>query len=128
MASHIATEEWQSFELRMRRRRAERLVVRAEAALENGCIEDAGNALEEARRLCPSLPSLDDVQAKAARAAASSQQTAAAARVRRGMAIAAGLIIVAGSGAVGWRTARNQSAVAAEHAASPAATVAAPLD
>ena len=127
MASHIATEEWQSFELRMRRRRAERLVVRAEAALENGCIEDAGNALEEARRLCPSLPSLDDVQAKAARAAASSQQTAAAARVRRGMAIAAGLIIVAGSGAVGWRTARNQSAVAAEHAASPAATVAAPV-
>ena len=56
MASHIATEEWQSFELRMRRRRAERLIVRAEAALQNGSLEDAGSAIEEARALCPSLP------------------------------------------------------------------------
>ena len=41
MSSHTATGEWQSFEVRMRRRRVERLLIRADAATEAGCVEDA---------------------------------------------------------------------------------------
>ena len=58
MAPHTSTGEWKSFEIRMRRRRAERLVVRAEAAADAGCFDDARNSLHEARRLAPDLPQL----------------------------------------------------------------------
>src|SRR5687767_8688690 len=57
--SHTSTDEWQSFEVRMRRRRAERCVLRAEVALHAGFEEDARLALEEARRLDSSAPDLD---------------------------------------------------------------------
>jgi hypothetical protein len=46
----------------MRRRRAERLVLRAEVALEAGFGDDARACLEEARRLVPGLPEIDAVQ------------------------------------------------------------------
>jgi hypothetical protein len=115
MASHIATEEWQSFELRMRRRRAERLVARAEAALQIGSIEDARNAIDEARRLCPALPSIEDVEAKVAHTSGRTRRVGTRAGARRGLAIAAGLIIVATSGALGWRTVRTHRAEAATH-------------
>lgn len=51
--SHTTTGEWQSFETRMRRRRAERLAVRAEVAAEAGCMDDAWQCVEEARLLSP---------------------------------------------------------------------------
>jgi len=127
MASHIATEEWQSFELRMRRRRAERLIVRAEAALQNGSLEDAGSAIEEARALCPSLPSIDELQTKIARA--SERKPAVRARVRRTLAIAAGLVMVVSSSAIGWRAMRTRPAALPEHPAtlpSSAAATSAP--
>lgn len=46
----------------MRRRRAARLVLRADIAAEAGYPEDARTWLEEARRLAPSLPELDQVE------------------------------------------------------------------
>lgn len=62
--SHTATGEWKSFEIRMRRRRAERLVVRADVAAAAGSLDEARAALEEARALWPGAPGLADVQQK----------------------------------------------------------------
>ena len=122
MASHIATEEWQSFELRMRRRRAERMFVRAEAALDSQCFEEAREALDEARRLCPSLPSLHDLEARMTRAAERAEARPVGARARRALAAAAGLVLVASAGVFGWRAARNPSPLLDAHGASPPAT------
>ena len=46
--AHVSTPQWQSFELRMRARKAERCLQRASAAIENGSIDEATAALEEA--------------------------------------------------------------------------------
>ena len=62
MVPHTATGEWQSFEIRMRRRRAERLAVRAQAAAEAGHTDDARALIEEARALEPGLPALAQVE------------------------------------------------------------------
>jgi hypothetical protein len=48
----------------MRRRRAERLVLRADVAADAGCPEDARACLEEARTLAPGLPELALIEAK----------------------------------------------------------------
>jgi len=64
MVSHTATGEWQSFEGRMRRRRAQRLALRADVAADAGCLEEAREALDEARKLAPTLPDLDRIQHK----------------------------------------------------------------
>ena len=56
--NHTTTEQWQSFEARMRHRRAERCRLRAEASIEAGFPDDAREALEEARQLEPTLPGL----------------------------------------------------------------------
>ncbi len=63
-ASHASTAEWQSFELRMRRRRVERCIVRAEVALSAGFEDDAGEALAEARRLDAEAPTLEEIRAR----------------------------------------------------------------
>jgi hypothetical protein len=60
--SHTATGEWKSFEIRMRRRRAERLVLRAGVAADAGCLDDARAALEEARTLWSAAPGIAEVQ------------------------------------------------------------------
>jgi hypothetical protein len=62
MTSHTATGEWKSFEVRMRRRRVDRLLLRAEVALEEGCPEAARACLTEARELAPELPAIDAIQ------------------------------------------------------------------
>ena len=62
MVSHTTTGEWQSFEVRMRRRRAERLLLRAEAAIEAGCLDDARVCLSEAKALDPTLPAIDALE------------------------------------------------------------------
>jgi len=59
----VSTPQWQSFEIRMRARKAERCVQRAIAALESGSTADAAVALEEARDLDPSNPHLADIAA-----------------------------------------------------------------
>lgn len=60
--SHTSTTEWQSFEIRMRKRRAQRCVLRAEVALEAGFEDDARAALEEARRLDSFAPDFDTLR------------------------------------------------------------------
>jgi hypothetical protein len=64
--SHTSTAEWKSFEIRMRRRRLGRCLLRAEVALEAGCFDDARLALAEARQLEPQEPSLDELEARVA--------------------------------------------------------------
>lgn len=64
--SHTGSQQWQSFEMRMRQRRAERCRVRAEAAIDAGLCEEARVALEEARRLQPELPHLAATEARLA--------------------------------------------------------------
>jgi hypothetical protein len=54
-AEHISSEEWKRFEMRMRRRRVERLIARAEAALAEGNKDEVTKTLDEARQLDPSL-------------------------------------------------------------------------
>jgi hypothetical protein len=61
--SHTSSGEWQSFEGRMRRRRAERCILRAEVAAEAGCLDEARDALDEARKLAPGLPEIAAVEA-----------------------------------------------------------------
>ena len=62
MALHTATGEWQSFEMRMRHRRAERLALRAEVAAEAGCLDDADTCLAEARMLAPGLAAVSQAE------------------------------------------------------------------
>jgi hypothetical protein len=52
-AEHVTTPQWQSFEHRMRQRRADRCVQRAAAAVELGRFDEAREALGEARGLDP---------------------------------------------------------------------------
>lgn len=64
MLSHTTGADWQSFESRMRRRRAERLALRADVAADAGCPDAARACLEEARTLAPGLPELSLIEAK----------------------------------------------------------------
>lgn len=61
--SHTATQQWQSFEVRMRYRRAERCLLRAEAALEAGLEDEARAALDEARTLNSETPDFESLRA-----------------------------------------------------------------
>lgn len=56
--SHTSTPQWKSFEVRMRRKRAERCLIRADLALNAGLMEEAQSAVDEARQLAPDLPEL----------------------------------------------------------------------
>src|SRR3954467_8636825 len=62
MVSHTNTGEWQSFESRMRRKRADRLTLRAEIAAEAGCFDDARQCLDEARSIAPGLSSIETAE------------------------------------------------------------------
>ena len=62
LQTHTATEQWQTFEIRMRRRRVERCVLRASVAIEAGVLEDARAALEEVQRLDPYEPALETLR------------------------------------------------------------------
>ncbi len=62
--SHTATDQWQSFELRMRRRRIERCVLRAGAAFDEGIFDAALEAIEEAAHLDPYDESIKALAAK----------------------------------------------------------------
>jgi hypothetical protein len=68
-ASHTESDQWQSFEGRMRRRRAERCLARASAALDAGLIEDARQAWAEAKDLDPTSPALAALETGIARRA-----------------------------------------------------------
>src|SRR5687767_6318507 len=76
---HTSSDQWQSFEMRMRQRRIDRLVARAEAALGGGSIEEGRAALEELERLSPHATELDRLRPRLAQALESraAQQSAA---------------------------------------------------
>ena len=101
MVSHTTTGEWQSFEGRMRRRRAERLILRAEAAAEAGCLDDARQCLAEARALDPRMPALAAVEDKIEKVETSSAMPDVEPAGRsRGRFAAAAVVAVAASIAV----------------------------
>jgi hypothetical protein len=66
---HTATDQWQSFELRMRRRRIERCALRAAAALDAGNLDEATQALEEVAQLDPTDERITSLSAKITAAA-----------------------------------------------------------
>ncbi|MBA3638823.1 MAG: hypothetical protein H0W53_05995 [Acidobacteria bacterium] len=111
ITSHTATHQWQSFEFRMRHRRAERCLLRAEMALDAGVEDDAREALDEAERLHSENPKLAALQAILAdRAAASvvayqaAQHASSRGRMVR-VAAAALIFLLVGAGAyLGTRT------------------------
>ena len=63
---HVNSAQWQSFEMRMRQRRAARLILRAQTALEQGRVDEAEEALEEARTLDSSAPDVATLRARIA--------------------------------------------------------------
>jgi hypothetical protein len=92
--THTSTQEWQSFEIRMRRRRAERCLVRAEVALDAGFEDDARAALDEARRLDWQSPDFDTLKARIeSRRAADAAELAV--RRRRAYGAAAAVVVLA---------------------------------
>src|SRR5262245_26449759 len=68
LQTHTATQQWQSFEIRMRRRRIDRCVLRAAVAIDAGVLEEAREALEEVERLDPHEPAIEPLRAKLAAA------------------------------------------------------------
>jgi hypothetical protein len=62
--SHTATDQWQNFELRMRRRRIDRCVRRATDAFGAGTLDVATDAIEEASRLDPDDEEIKSLVAK----------------------------------------------------------------
>lgn len=117
---HSSTSQWQSFEMRMRQRRAERCLQRAETALEAGRDDDAREAIEEARILDASTPEFESVRT----AVAERQQEAQRGRVRSGrrLGVAASLVLITavGVGTAVWQRARSPLAPLA--GATPAET------
>lgn len=108
--SHVATTEWQSFEVRMRRRRADRCVMRAEVALEAGCVDEARDALDEARQLDSSTPSLEVLRE---RVAPRTPPAPAAPGSRRWVTAGAACVLMGLAAFGGWSFVRQQPPVSA---------------
>lgn len=101
--SHTATHQWHSFEMRMRQRRADRCVLRAELALEAGFEEEARAALQEARGLIAHSPDIDTLRAAVhQRLAFDKGQKRAIARWRFARTAAAALLVLTVSSAAFW--------------------------
>lgn len=106
--SHTSTPQWRTFETRMRQRRAERCLIRADVALEAGVLDDAEASIEEARRLDGNVPGLDAL----ARRLAEARSTRAARPARRAYAASAAVVLMAaGVGGMMWRGAGEPAAV-----------------
>jgi hypothetical protein len=127
LQSHTATQQWQSFEMRMRRRRVERCLLRASVAIEAGVLDDAREAIEEVRRLDPDEPGLEPLTAQLASAenpptiepvvlAAAEPESAPAGS--RPFAAAA-VVLLAGALAGGW-WASNRATFATQQVAATA--------
>jgi hypothetical protein len=63
-AAHLSTQQWKSFEMRMRRRRVERLLARAAEACQQGREDTVREAIAEIQQLSPSEPQLPELQAR----------------------------------------------------------------
>src|SRR5215207_3418130 len=116
-ASHMSTQQWQSFETRMRHRRVERCLRRAEAALEAGHEAVAREAIAEAKQLDGNTPDFETLKStvedrlEAAAATAAAEVAAAESalrqqRLRRAVVAAGlGLLMFGASAAVVYRAA-----------------------
>jgi hypothetical protein len=131
--SHTSSGEWQSFEGRMRRRRAERCILRAEVAAEAGCLDEAREALEEARKLAPGLPEIAAVEANIFRSHATIVGDPASPRSSRFLYYAAAVLVsvaVLSMGFAWWqrtsREAASQPATVHKHVPGPSATTTTP--
>jgi hypothetical protein len=122
MVSHTTTGEWQSFEARMRRRRAERLLLRAEAAFDAGCLDDARQCVAEARALAPSFPGLGDVEQKLSAPLSAVKRGATPRRIAAVAAFAIAITV----GLAGWTLVPGTNATAEIPAPPPAPIAAAP--
>ena len=103
--AHLATPQWQSFEIRMRARKADRCLQRAAAALADGSIAEAGAALEEARQLAPLHPRLEELSARLnalTQPAPSAVAASAHGYVWTSAAIFAGLVVFGAASWQGW--------------------------
>src|SRR5687767_2743193 len=121
--THTTTQQWQSFEIRMRHRRAERCRLRAELAIDAGLPDDAREALDEAKRLQPELPGLSSTEERLASASLPPVPAARAPSVRpRSVAAVMSLALMAGFGA--WLMSGKPAPPPASAAAAP---LAAPL-
>jgi hypothetical protein len=101
--SHTSTAQWQSFETRMQQRRAQRCLLRAEAALDAGLVDYARQPLDEARRLDPTSPELAAVERRlAASGVAAPVSVPLPGRLALSGAVAACLILSL-AGLMGWR-------------------------
>ena len=98
--THTSTQEWQSFEIKMRRRRAERCLLRAEVALDAGFEDDARLALDEARRLDWQSPDFDSLKARLVQRRAAQAAERNGRRRRVYLAAACLAVIVAGGALV----------------------------
>jgi hypothetical protein len=105
----------------MRRRRVERLLLRAEVAAQSGCLDDAMSALEEARKLAPGYPGITRLERElqqspqnlpglAARVEAGPDRR----RLHRTLAAAA-IVVSAIAGAVAVRAARPAQPLLTSH-------------
>jgi hypothetical protein len=122
--NHTTTQQWQSFEMRMRHRRAERCRLRAEVAIEAGFPDEAREALDEARHLQPELPGLVSAEERLAVAAPTlSPESALRPPVRR-RRLAAGVSVVLAAGFGGWLISSEPAAPRAPVAAAKPAQVA----
>jgi hypothetical protein len=109
LQGHTATEQWQSFEMRMRRRRVERCLIRASVAIEVGVLEDAREAIDEIRRLQPDEPGLEQLTADLAEAENRPSiepelppETVSEPAPARHHRSAAAVVLLAGAAAGGW--------------------------
>ena len=68
--SHTSTPQWQSFEVRMRRRRAERCLVRANLAFSAGDFAEARAAIDEAKEAAADFPGVARMELRLAGPAA----------------------------------------------------------
>jgi hypothetical protein len=106
--AHLATPQWQSFEIRMRARKADRCLERAAAALSDGSIVEARAALDEARQLAPQLPRLEelsrrlDALTQPAPQALAAQGTQGHSYAWTSAAVFAGLVVFSAAGWQAW--------------------------
>jgi hypothetical protein len=104
--SHTSSSEWQSFEARMRRRRAERCILRAEVAAQEGRLDEARAALDEARKLSPGLAEIDSVEVNIFGRDATNVADSGSARTRRLLYYAAAVltgVAILSMGFVWWQ-------------------------
>ncbi len=113
ITSHTSTHQWQSFEFRMRHRRAERCLLRAEMALDAGFEDDAREALDEAERLHsenPKLAALRDLLAdRVAASVVAHEATQQASRRGRALRVAAAALIFLLVGASAYLVTRSNA-------------------